>query len=119
MGSILFLQYPKCGTCQKASKWLKNNKIDVDSRDISVDNPSKKELSGWIKKSGLPISKFFNTSGRIYKEENLKEKVKSVTEDELLDILASNGMVVKRPIIVSGESVLVGFNEDEWSEKLK
>lgn len=116
---ILFVQYPKCGTCQKAGKWLKNKGIGVTSRDISKDNPNKTELSKWIKKSGLPISKFFNTSGRIYKENNLKEKVKSATENELIDILASDGMVVKRPLIIADDFVLVGFNEEEWSERLK
>ncbi|MDH6307134.1 arsenate reductase [Dysgonomonas sp. PFB1-18] len=119
MADILFLQYPKCSTCQKAAKWLKENNISVDSRDISKDNPTRDELSAWIKKSGLPIAKFFNTSGKIYKEENLKEKVKSASEDELIGILSSNGMVVKRPIIVAKGFVLVGFNEEEWSSKLK
>ncbi|MDR0825122.1 MAG: arsenate reductase family protein, partial [Prevotella sp.] len=84
MASILFLQYPKCGTCQKAAKWLKENQIDLNSRDISKDNPSKSELLEWIGKSGLPISKFFNTSGKIYKENNLKEKVKSAPDSELI-----------------------------------
>ena len=111
--------YPKCNTCQKAAKWLKENKIDVNQRDIAKENPKKEELSVWIKKSGLPIGKFFNTSGKIYKEENLKEKVKTASESELLTILASNGMVVKRPIVVTKDSVLVGFNEDEWNKKLK
>lgn len=119
MSKILFVQYPKCGTCQKAAKWLKTNNIENDSRDITKENPQKVELKEWIKKSGLPISKFFNTSGKIYKEENLKEKVKTGSEEELLDILASNGMVVKRPIIVTPDTVLVGFNEEEWSKKLK
>ncbi|MDL2302888.1 arsenate reductase family protein [Dysgonomonas sp. OttesenSCG-928-D17] len=119
MADILFLQYPKCSTCLKAAKWLKENNISVDSRDISKDNPTRDELSTWIKKSGLPIAKFFNTSGKIYKEENLKDKVKSATEDELIGILSSNGMVVKRPIIVAKGFVLVGFNEEEWSRKLK
>lgn len=119
MKSILFVQYPKCGTCQKATKWLKSNNIEVESRDISKENPTKEELKVWIKQSGLPISRFFNTSGRIYKENNLKEKVKSGTENELVDILASDGMVVKRPIIVSKDFVLVGFNEEEWADKLK
>ncbi len=119
MGPILFIQYPKCGTCRKAAKWLKEKNIDIESRDISLHNPSKKELSEWIKKSGLPVARFFNTSGRIYKEENLKEKVKSSSQDELIDILASDGMVVKRPIIVADGFVLVGFNEAEWNEKLK
>jgi arsenate reductase len=116
---ILFLQYPKCSTCQKAGKWLKDNKVTVVSRDISTDNPDKAELAAWIKRSGLPISKFFNTSGKIYKDNNLKDKVKSASESELTDILASNGMVVKRPLIVTKDFILVGFNEDEWAQKLK
>lgn len=119
MDTKLFLQYPKCGTCQKAAKWLKQNNVTVESRDITTDNPTKTELAAWIKKSGLPIVKFFNTSGRIYKEENLKEKVKSASESELIDILASNGMVVKRPLVIGNDFVLVGFNEEEWSERLK
>lgn len=119
MSEILFIQYPKCGTCRKAAKWLKENSIDVESRDISIDNPTEKELSEWIPKSELPINKFFNTSGLIYKEQNLKEKVKTASEKELIKILASNGMVVKRPIIVTPAFVLVGFDEQLWSEKLK
>jgi len=117
--TTIFLQYPKCSTCQKAAKWLKSNNINVESRDISKENPDKTELTAWIKKSELPIGKFFNTSGKIYKENNLKDRVKSAPESELIDILASNGMVVKRPLIVTKDSVLVGFNEDEWAEKLK
>ncbi len=114
----LFIQYPKCGTCRKAAKWLEANGVDVTSRHIVEDNPKKEELSEWIDKSGLPISRFFNTSGIIYREQNLKDKVKTATHDELLDILASNGMVVKRPIVVGDDFVLVGFNEKEWKEKL-
>lgn len=116
---LLFVQYPKCGTCQKAGKWLRENGIDVESRDITIQNPTKEELSAWIKESGLPISKFFNTSGRIYKGQNLKEIVKSASEDKLLEVLASNGMIVKRPILVADNFVLVGFKESEWDEKLK
>lgn len=119
MDSILFLHYPKCSTCRKASKWLKDNGVTVIGRDISQHNPTKTELSAWIKRSGLPISRFFNTSGRIYKENNLKEKVKSASESELIDILASDGMVVKRPLVINKDFVLVGFNEEEWSKKLK
>lgn len=119
MSQVLFLQYPKCSTCQKAAKWLKENNITVNSRDIAKDNPTKAELSEWIAKSKLPIAKFFNTSGNVYKENNLKEKVKTASEDELLDILASNGMVVKRPIIIADTLVLVGFKEEEWAEKLR
>lgn len=119
MKRVLFLQYPKCGTCQKAAKWLKRQEVEVENRDISKDNPSRAELSEWIAKSNLPLIKFFNTSGRIYKENNLKEKVKFASDNELLDILSSDGMVVKRPIIVAEDFVLVGFNEEEWNKKLK
>lgn len=115
----LFIQYPKCGTCRKAAKWLQENNMEVTSRHIVEENPTREELSEWIDKSGLPISKFFNTSGLVYKEQNLKEKVKSASQDELISILASNGMVVKRPIVVADDFVLVGFNEKEWAEKLK
>jgi arsenate reductase len=114
----LFIHYPKCGTCRKASKWLEENGVEVNARHIVEDNPKKEELSEWIDKSGMPISRFFNTSGMIYRENNLKEKVKSASRSELLDILASNGMVVKRPIVVGDDFVLVGFNEKEWLEKL-
>jgi arsenate reductase len=114
----LFIHYPKCGTCRKAYKWLEENGIEVESRHIVENNPNKEELSEWIDKSGLPISRFFNTSGIIYRENNLKEKVNSASRNELLEILASNGMVVKRPIVVGVDFVLVGFNEKQWSEKL-
>ena len=118
MSETLFVQYPKCGTCQKAAKWLKQHNVAVESRDIATDNPNAGELKEWIGKSGLPIARFFNTSGKIYKENNLKEKVKAAQESELIDILASNGMVVKRPIIVADGFVLVGFDENQWAEKL-
>lgn len=114
----LFIHYPKCGTCRKAYKWLEENGIEVESRHIVENNPNKEEFSEWIDKSGLPISRFFNTSGIIYRENNLKEKVNSASRNELLEILASNGMVVKRPIVVGDDFVLVGFNEKQWSEKL-
>ena len=116
--SPLFIQYPKCGTCRKAAKWLEENKVEVISRHIVEENPTREELSEWIDRSGLPINRFFNTSGLVYKEQNLKEKVKTASRNELLDVLASNGMVVKRPIIVGDDFVLVGFNEKEWKEKL-
>lgn len=114
----LFIQYPTCGTCRKAAQWLKTNNIDVVSRHIVAENPTKEELSQWIDRSGLPVSKFFNTSGLVYKEQNLKEQVKKASHDELLDILASNGMLVKRPIVITDDFVLVGFNEIEWKSKL-
>ena len=115
---ILFVEYPICTTCKKAKKWLEANNIIFEDRNIKIDNPTKEELKLWIKKSGLNINKFFNTSGKIYKENNLKEKVAQGNIDELLDILSSDGMVVKRPIIVGEDFVLVGFNEESWINKL-
>lgn len=106
--------YPKCGTCQKAEKWLKTNGVEYIYRPIKEENPSKAELVEWLSKSGLPVNKFFNTSGLLYKEYNMKEKLKSLSEDELLDILASNGLIVKRPVLIAGDKVLVGFKEDQW-----
>ncbi len=113
---LLFVQYPKCGTCRKAAKWLHENNIDVESRHIVDNNPTESELDEWITRSGLPIQKFFNTSGKVYKDNNLKEVVKTASQEELIKLLASNGMLVKRPIIVSDQFVLVGFKEDEWAE---
>lgn len=115
----LFIEYPKCTTCKRAKKWLTENGIDFEDRDIKENNPSKEELKGWLNKSGLEIKKFFNTSGVLYREQGMKDKVKTLLEDELLDILASDGMMVKRPIVVTESSVLVGFKETEWEEKLK
>ncbi len=115
---ILILRYPNCSTCKKALKWLKDHKISYTERNIAEDNPAKKELQSWYKKGNYPLTKFFNTSGKIYKEQNLKEKVKTATEDELLTLLASDGMLVKRPLVISDSFILVGFNEEEWKEKL-
>lgn len=114
-----FVCYPKCTTCQKAKKWLNENQIEYTERHIAEDNPSYDELKEWNRKSGLPLKKFFNTSGLLYKENNLKEKLPAMSEEEQLQLLATNGMLVKRPIIVDGDSVLVGFKEAEWSERLK
>ena len=114
-----FVCYPKCTTCQKAKKWLNENQIEYTERHIAEDNPSYDELKEWYGKSGLPLKKFFNTSGLLYKENNLKEKLPAMSEEEQLQLLATNGMLVKRPIIVDGDSVLVGFKEAEWSERLK
>ncbi len=113
------LCYPKCGTCQKAEKWLKLNNIAYDYRPIKEENPTKTELLDWLTKSKLPISKFFNTSGLLYKEHNMKDKVKTLSENELIEILASNGLMVKRPILLAGEKVLVGFKEEDWQNLLK
>lgn len=117
--SPTILCYPKCGTCKKAEKWLKANAINYVYRPIKEENPTNLELKAWIKESGLPVSKFFNTSGLLYKELNMKEKVKVLKEDELIEILASNGLMVKRPILLAIETVLVGFKEDEWKQLLK
>lgn len=116
--NLLFVQYPKCGTCRKAAKWLQENNVEVESRHIVEENPTAVELQGWIERSKLPIQKFFNTSGKVYRENNLKEVVKTASQDELIKLLASDGMLVKRPVLVSDKFVLVGFKEAEWSEAL-
>jgi arsenate reductase len=116
---LLFMQYPSCGTCRKAAKWLRENNIKVVSRHIVDENPSEKELSEWIEKSGLPIQRFFNTSGQVYKENNLKNIVKTASNEELIRLLAQNGKLIKRPILVADDFVLVGFDEMEWGNKLK
>ena len=108
------LCYPKCGTCQKAENWLKANGIDYLYRPIKEENPGIEELNLWLKQSGLAVNKFFNTSGLLYKEQNMKDKVKTLSEIELIEILASNGLMVKRPILLAGDKVLVGFKEEEW-----
>ncbi len=116
--NLLFVQYPKCGTCRKAAKWLQENNVEVESRHIVEENPTAVELQEWIERSKLPIQKFFNTSGKVYRENNLKEVVKTASQDELIKLLASDGMLVKRPVLVSDKFVLVGFKEAEWSEAL-
>ena len=115
---IKFICYPKCTTCQKAKKWLDDNKIEYELRDIKVENPSIDELKLWYKKSGLPIKKFFNTSGLLYKSLDLKNKLPNMSEDEMLLLLSTDGMLVKRPLIISEAFVITGFKESEY-EKLK
>ena len=115
---IEFICYPKCTTCQKAKKWLDDNKIEYELRDIKEDNPSFEELTMWYKISGLPLKKFFNTSGLLYKSMELKDKLSSMSEEEQLNLLATDGMLVKRPLVIGEGFVLVGFKESEWSEKL-
>lgn len=117
--SYLFVEYPKCTTCKRAKKWLEQNGVDFIDRDIKLDNPTKEELKLWLDKSGLEIKKFFNTSGVLYREQGMKDKIKILSEDELLDILASDGMMVKRPLIIGEDKVLVGFKEPEWESNLK
>ena len=113
-----FICHPKCTTCQKAKKWLDDNKIEYEIRDIKEDNPSFEELSAWYNMSELPIKKFFNTSGLLYKSMELKDKLQSMSEEEQLKLLATDGMLVKRPLVIGEDFVLVGFKESEWSEKL-
>ena len=113
---IKFICYPKCTTCQKAQKWLDENQIKYEFRDIKLDNPTIDELTEWYKKSGLPLKKFFNTSGLLYKSLDLKNKLPAMTEDEMLKLLASDGMLVKRPLLVDDGFVLVGFKEDEYGK---
>lgn len=113
-----FICYPKCTTCQRAKKWLDDNKIEYELRDIKLDNPTLEELNEWYRKSGLPLKKFFNTSGLLYKSLNLKNKLPEMTEDEMLTLLSTDGMLVKRPLLIGDDFVLVGFKENEWIEKL-
>ena len=115
---IQFICYPKCTTCQKAKKWLDDHQIAYTIRDIKLDNPTYDALTEWHRKSGLPLKKFFNTSGLIYKSLDLKNRLSSMTEDEMLKLLASDGMLVKRPILYGDDFVLVGFKEAEWSAVL-
>lgn len=119
MSESIFLCYPRCSTCKKAEKWLTNNGIAVKVRDIKEDNPTAQEIRLWHEKSGLPLKQFFNTSGLKYKELKLKDKLSTMTEEEQYALLATDGMLVKRPIFVDDENILVGFKEQEWQIKLK
>ena len=116
---IKFICYPKCTTCQKAQKWLDDNKIEYEFRDIKLDNPTLDELTEWHKKSDLPLKKFFNTSGLLYKSLDLKNKLPAMNDDEMLNLLASDGMLVKRPLVIGEDFVFVGFKENEWEMNLK
>ena len=114
-----FICYPKCSTCQKAQKWLDDNGIAYELRDIKTENPTYEELAAWHALSGQPLKKFFNTSGLLYKSLNLKEKLHDMSEDEQLKLLATDGMLVKRPLLVSDAFVLIGFKAPEWEAGLK
>ena len=116
---MLFIEYPKCTTCKKAKKWLDDHGISYTDRHIKEDNPTLEELKEWHQRSGLPLKKFFNTSGMLYKEMQLKDKLPTMTEEEQYALLATDGMLVKRPLIVTYDFVLSGFKEAEWAEKLK
>lgn len=116
---MLVLVYRKCSTCQKALKWLEANNIEFDERPIVEKNPTYDELKEWYGKSGLPLKKFFNTSGMLYKEMKLKDRLKEMSEEEQLKLLSTNGMLVKRPLVVGEDYVLTGFKEKDWEEKMK
>ena len=115
---MIFMCYPKCSTCQKAKKWLDEHSIDYTERHIVSDNPSHQELKEWYQKSGLPLKKFFNTSGLLYKEMQLKDKLAVMSEEDQLKLLATNGMLVKRPLVIGENYVLLGFKEDEWMKNI-
>ena len=115
---MLFVNYPKCSTCIKARKFFENKGVDFVSRDIKNENPTYDELKEWYEKSGLPLKRFFNTSGMLYKEMGLKDKLNTMSEDEQLKLLSTDGMLVKRPILVNDSYVLVGFKQADWEEKL-
>ena len=115
---VLFLEYPPCSTCQKAKKWLDSHNVSYESRHIKEKNPTAGELKLWHQKSGLPLKKFFNTSGILYKQMNLKDKLKEMSEDEQLKLLATDGMLVKRPLVIGDDFVLTGFKEKEWEDKI-
>ena len=116
---MLFICYPKCSTCKKAKKWLDEHNVEYTERHIVENNPTYDELKEWFNKSGLPIKRFFNTSGLLYKEMKLKDQLPTMSEDKQLQLLATNGMLVKRPLIVGENTVLTGFKESEWSEAIK
>ena len=113
---LQFICYPRCTTCQKAKKWLDENNVEYELRDIKINNPSVDELREWHKKSSLPLKKFFNTSGLLYKSLELKSKLPEMTEDDMLKLLASDGMLVKRPLLIGDDFVIVGFKEDEYKK---
>ena len=116
---MLVLVYRKCSTCMKALKWLEEHNVIFEERPIVEQNPTYEELKAWYQMSGMPLKKFFNTSGLLYKEMQLKDKLPQMSEDEQLQLLATNGMLVKRPLVVGEDFVLIGFKEQEWEEKLK
>lgn len=118
MKEILFLQYPKCSTCQKAKKWLDEHNVPYKARHIAEENPTREELGEWYRKSNLPLKRFFNTSGLLYREKDLKTILPKMTEEEQLALLSENGMLVKRPLLVGEQVILIGFREKEWEEHL-
>ena len=117
--SLLFIEYPKCSTCKRAKKWLEDHGVEFIDRHIVEDNPTAGELKEWHERSGLPLKRFFNTSGQLYRQNNIKDRLPSMSEEEQYDLLATDGILVKRPVIVADDFILVGFKEKEYEEKLK
>ena len=115
---MIFLEYPKCTTCKKAKKWLDDHGVAYEDRNIKEQNPTAEELKDWHAQSGQPLRKFFNTSGMLYREYELKDKLPNMTEEEMLNLLASDGMLVKRPLLITDGNVLIGFKEKQWEETL-
>lgn len=115
---MLILEYPRCSTCKKALKWLNEHNIEYEDRDIVKNNPQAEEIKEWYEKSDLPLKRFFNTSGKVYRELKLKDKLADMTEEEQIDLLSTNGMLVKRPLVITENIVLTGFKEKEWEKKL-
>lgn len=113
---MLFLEYPKCSTCRKAKQWLEEREVEFTDRNIREENPARKELEQWVRRSGLPLKRFFNTSGLLYKELHLKERLAQMTEEEQLDLLASDGMLVRRPLLITEDWILIGFRKEEWEK---
>lgn len=116
---IEFIHYPKCSTCKRAQQFLEKNNIEYQERNIVEKNPTKEELKLWYQKSEKPLKKYFNTSGNVYKQLNLKEKLEQMTEEEQLELLGSNGMLIRRPLLITDEQILIGFKEAEWNQILK
>lgn len=116
---MVFVCYPRCSTCKKAQKWLEENQVDYTFRDIKEDNPTLEELKAWHETSGLPLKKFFNTSGQLYRSMELSKKLPTMPEEEQFALLASDGLLVKRPLVVTDDRVLVGFKEADWADALK
>ena len=116
---VLFIEYPKCSTCQKAKKWLIDNNVDFEDRNIVLNTPSFEELKKWINMSNISINKFFNTRGMLYRSMGLSKKIQELNDDEKIKLLASDGMLIKRPLLIYNTNVLVGFKEDNWSRLIK
>ena len=116
---MLFVEYPKCSTCRRAKKWRDSHGLDYTDRNIADEKPTYEELKGWQEKSGLSLRKFFNTSGLLYKSMNLKEKLPTMSDEEKYELLGSNGMLVKRPVLIDGDKILLGFKAEKWKEQLR